>query len=767
MKMHTLLAMIALAATDFAATAGITANYTGANSFSVNITGMPDFDQFRVTLSNDGKSYCVPTASMNIFAYAANHGFPEVLPGPGNWQSQGNYFLATVSIAVTGGLMGTDPVSGTTVKGQIAGSKTIISLSKMDRLCVQHIYTDLNKFIRLHQLAEQVALGGLVNFSYGRYSLVGSSGNVFELAVNEDGKLIRDGGHAITLDGAGISEPFAPFYVTSRDPAKPDVVDGMQSTFESLYSNVFSLSFRNGPSGGTVFAADTMYWEPSNIGTIRLIDSEVALRPCGALRFSSIQPGQLQLSIVTAGSFGVVPSPTTISSAFGIVDLAFSPDALQAIALVTTSITGGATQLRCINLVTGAQTPIGSLTGLRGIAIGRDGRIYAHDGISVYAYWPDGTAAGSFTPPGTPSAIAYDDLRDRVVVLSVARRTVSAFNRELLPVAELVIPGSVPMFGTGSLTVVPEDGAVFFITGGSNAICRVGPGMTATDVSLSAVSGVTAPQCIAAGDGGRLWVSSQGSIRALALDPQGRWMQDASSPFHLLPDQGPIAIMRSRTNYDPAQHSGPGWRELTMEELGSSGFAVADCIGDLDGNRLIDGADLAWMLSNWGQTSPTSVAVSFDYVGNGAGSWASDMVLMLSDGAQSPVAWGGYDSLLGGSVDGGEWPFYGSGSALSGHYSATVQLPPGAVLSGAGPWSVTVGNGWSTSPSVQYRNVQVTLFDPGMPALVTVADQASTGGQSVSRGFASVEIEGDLDADGQVDSADLGYLLLQWGNCDP
>ena len=225
--------------------------------------------------------------------------------------------------------------------------------------------------------------------------------------------------------------------------------------------------------------------------------------------------------------------------------------------------------------------------------------------------------------------------------------------------------------------------------------------------------------------------------------------------------------MRSRTNYDPAQHSGPGWRELTMEELGSSGFAVADCIGDLDGNRLIDGADLGWMLSNWGQTSPTSVAVSFDYVGNGAGSWASDMVLMLSDGAQSPVAWGGYDSLLGGSVDGGEWPFYGSGSALSGHYSATVQLPPGAVLSGAGPWSVTVGNGWSTSPSVQYRNVQVTLFDPGMPALVTVADQASTGGQSVSRGFASVEIEGDLDADGQVDSADLGYLLLQWGNCDP
>ena len=57
------------------------------------ITNMPDIDQRRTTiepltlgLPKDGAMYCVPTAAMNLTAYIANHGFPGVGPGPGNWQ---------------------------------------------------------------------------------------------------------------------------------------------------------------------------------------------------------------------------------------------------------------------------------------------------------------------------------------------------------------------------------------------------------------------------------------------------------------------------------------------------------------------------------------------------------------------------------------------------------------------------------------------------------------------------------------------------------
>jgi hypothetical protein len=54
-----------------------------------------------------------------------------------------------------------------------------------------------------------------------------------------------------------------------------------------------------------------------------------------------------------------------------------------------------------------------------------------------------------------------------------------------------------------------------------------------------------------------------------------------------------------------------------------------------------------------------------------------------------------------------------------------------------------------------------------MPSLVTVDDQAATGLQSVTRPFAIAGLPGDLNADGQVDGADLGSMLSAWGACVP
>jgi hypothetical protein len=498
---------------------------------------------------------------------------------------------------------------------------------------------------------------------------------------------------------------------------------------------------------------------------IRLVDGVDALRPCGALRFTNIS-GVIRLSLLTPASLGLMPSPVTIASpATGLTDLAFGADSTDAYALVNTSPTSGATQLRRINLANGEQHAIGTLTGLRGIAVGRDGTVYAHDATSVTAYRPDGSMAGSVTPAVAPSAVAYDDARDRVVVLSVARRTVTAYSKALVPVAELVIPSSIPVSGSGSVAVSPEDGSIYFVTSASNSLGRIGPGMTAQEVSISAVDGVTAPQRVACGDSGRVWITSQGTVRAVAQDGVGRWVQDASSPFHQLPDQGPLAIMRSRTNFDPALHTGPGWQDLASVEDPWTGRLIADCVADLNADGLVNGADIGLLLANWGQTRVDSVSISFDYVGNATGSWASDLALVLSDGVHPTVGWGGYNSVLGARVDAGRWPFFGSASAASGHYSATVQLPTGATLSGAGPWSVSIGNGRSASAAVAYRNVRVAPAGPGMPSLVTVADQSPTGLQSATASFAISGITGDLNADGQVDGADLGVLLSAWCAC--
>ena len=35
-----------------------------------------------------GAMFCVPTSAINWMAYIANHGYPDVSPGPGNWQGR-------------------------------------------------------------------------------------------------------------------------------------------------------------------------------------------------------------------------------------------------------------------------------------------------------------------------------------------------------------------------------------------------------------------------------------------------------------------------------------------------------------------------------------------------------------------------------------------------------------------------------------------------------------------------------------------------------
>jgi len=43
------------------------------------IYGIPDFDQKRTTLPNDGKMYCVPTSFINLVHFMGTHGIPGLL----------------------------------------------------------------------------------------------------------------------------------------------------------------------------------------------------------------------------------------------------------------------------------------------------------------------------------------------------------------------------------------------------------------------------------------------------------------------------------------------------------------------------------------------------------------------------------------------------------------------------------------------------------------------------------------------------------------
>jgi hypothetical protein len=89
----------------------------GHYDYSIN---MPDFDQLRAALPNEGKGYCVPTSTVDALAFLANHGHPEVLPGLGaqDWSNPKIYDRVTNAISSMGSraFMATDPNSGTGVQ---------------------------------------------------------------------------------------------------------------------------------------------------------------------------------------------------------------------------------------------------------------------------------------------------------------------------------------------------------------------------------------------------------------------------------------------------------------------------------------------------------------------------------------------------------------------------------------------------------------------------------------------------------------------------
>ncbi len=59
-------------------------------------------------------------------------------------------------------------------------------------------------------------------------------------------------------------------------------------------------------------------------------------------------------------------------------------------------------------------------------------------------------------------------------------------------------------------------------------------------------------------------------------------------------------MLHSRTNFDPAQHSGPAWDNILADNLLDIGVEVPDCLSDLDGDNDTDGADLARLLGAGG-----------------------------------------------------------------------------------------------------------------------------------------------------------------------
>ncbi len=612
-----------------AASADITIkSYLNSAFYHYRVLHMPDVDQRRDDccaggLPANGSMYCVPTATFNLFAYAANHGFPFLSPGAANWQLQSNYLDATDWIADLGMRMNTDPQDGTGGEWK-SGTQSFIT-DEAPLLTTSFYYLNSQYTPKISTMAKLGTKGAVLAFAYGRYSIVGTS---FGAPL-----LDRTGGHAITLNEAraigGVTT------LRARDPA--DVpTNTEQDPFETREITVTPLTVAFGPSVFDLRAIEALDYEPGDT-TIRIIDAFMTLKPLWYLTFQNTGGTNWNLTAVAPfaleGLGGSSFNLNSIGQITGVSDLMIDADGSDALVIVNVGAGAPLTQLRRVDLNTGAQTPLTGANNLKRFTVGRDGLIYAHDGSKLYCFTATGGSGPATSSIPIPNALAYDDDADKIVLFSVLNKRITKLNKNLATVDDWQLPASYQVTGDGSVAVNPVDGAVWFASDANNLLYRAieaGDGQAPVFTSYS-IPGLVGPKSLSIGDDGAIYVSTPSGLRVVKQGASGGYAIDTTSPFHNKPVGGRLSFRTSRSNFDPIENSGPGWHNIDPIELEPLGAVVQDCDADLDGDNTVGPGDLARLLGNWGVRGPAQADLNQDGIVESA-----DLAILLG-------AWGPCD----------------------------------------------------------------------------------------------------------------------------
>ena len=291
----------------------VAAYYNSEGDFGYDIQSMPDLDQKRNGLDNDGCMYCVPTATMNLFGYAANFGYPGLLPGPGFWEGTSGHTTITNYLGVLGTTMETDGDDGTDFAPMVEGANSWIIGQE---LMISANARKSGSWPTIDDITELAVNGGIVAFCYGRYD--------WQLVAGRPFLTNRDGGHCVTLKlaFADNGQLEGPRLVHYRNPSTNDSDQNSNSNYSSTNASV-SENLEIATSmldGGTTIEYVVTALNAPTTGQYRIIDSYLALFPNGGAGFTGVQ---LNTAFVTGGlgfvqdqlpvPFGPPPGHTIIS----------------------------------------------------------------------------------------------------------------------------------------------------------------------------------------------------------------------------------------------------------------------------------------------------------------------------------------------------------------------------------------------------------------------------------------------------------------------
>jgi hypothetical protein len=545
--------------------------HDGDDDFDVEIPGMLDFDQRRARdmpdtqgLPNDGKAYCVPTATMNLFAYLANNGYSELEPGPGNWDDPSDmdaYYTITEHIDDLGDLMGTDSESGTTGSEWYAGTTAWIqdypgTPRFLTRKLVAELYVASDGYDLTTARAAYQATRGLVEVCYGFYD------GDYSLTIESSGYSAsgtlgsRDGGHCTSFSSArrlGSIES----YLGVTDP--DSVTSG-----DDLYSQS-AMEVRDWVTDDVTFT-DTGYFlsvmqDRTSEGMLRAFDKIKVIRPYWVLTIS-VDLGRLIVTEISPFASGDVERSFALPAA--IRDATMRSD--QLFAAVVTRDAGSAIETAwLLDVRTGELRRLVSGTELR-VAFSRFQELYVASGQILRRFDVDRGVPeqlGTATLPIVPRAIEWNDDADELWALDGQAGGMLTLSRDMQVVGR--IDGSdfniwlsrdpgvrmTALPGGRVALLAPERGAFATFERVENRLeerARHDEAYDAMDLSAT--------------DAGNLVVTmADGSLAEFRDDGFGNLVTVDRSPSQGLRSGGTVESARSRTNSDPELHDGPRWRD--------------------------------------------------------------------------------------------------------------------------------------------------------------------------------------------------------------
>ncbi|MEM9066195.1 MAG: GC-type dockerin domain-anchored protein [Planctomycetota bacterium] len=662
-KQQTAAALIAASGAFFGgAHANITKTYNSPTNSVWHITGMIDLDQRRAEraanfplqglsaengLLNGGRMFCVPTATMNMLAYAASHGYPEIDPGVKSYAEWAeplpfapHYDDATYNLRGLGWLMGTggdDGLGGTSVEGWYDGTRAWVPEDLMD---VSMALASVSWAPRAQHIGQLANAGALTSICYGRYP--------YSVLFQNGGSLTdRDGGHCVTTKRIEVlNNTNAEYWY--RNPSTSDsewFQDEFKDSVTTMTDGVYS---RPGYANRTLSRLSLTVSD----GEVRLLDSIFCLWPKEGLTSG---PSGKDLSKGTKRGFYSPDHPNfdktvTLWSAQSDDELIWFEQSpfRDETALVVRTIepaTGSPIDvLLIINNVTGESfdTGIQGTTASIGAAWGPEGRLYGVTGNERFVLEKQ---SGDFDGDGMIDEGGYSMASASLGVFDAFGNTVAPSDclfddssltfRVLFPTI-----GHVKCYRIGGAdstgTLAPEESTRTYGTvwtqntqfamdamTGATLFADNGPGEIEgwvpcpnDELNDCYVPNTFAPPSGGTGDivpdgnGGFYLVGLDNVVRAFDFDQTTLLARDPDAPFEGTSARA-FQITRSRTNYDPALHA--DWDNIPVEELVESDTIIRECSGDVtttgatldgqpgfgvpDGTTDLD--DLGYFLNRW------------------------------------------------------------------------------------------------------------------------------------------------------------------------